>query len=116
MIEEYTYDGEDFCAVFSSKDWKIGLIRFSERFSRLGQLERHLETDEIFVLLSGNATLYTDTEKTEMKPCCVYNIPAGVWHHIVVSEDALILVAENENTSKLNTEKRTHNAEGEAVC
>ena len=116
MIEDYTYDGEDFCAVFSSADWKIGLLRSSERFSHLGQLERHLETDEVFVLLCGSATLYTDTESKEMKPCHVYNIPCGIWHHIVVSEDALVMVAENQNTSKANTEKRAYSLEGEAIC
>ena len=116
MIEEYSYEGQDFCAVFSSKQWKIGLLRFSERFSKAEVLERHLESDEVFVLLSGEATLYTDKESKKMEQCRIYNIPAGEWHHVVVSQDALVLVAENENTSKDNTEKKAYNAEGEAVC
>ena len=35
----------------------------------------------------------------------VYNVPKCEWHHIVVSEDALVMVVENSDTSKENTEK-----------
>ena len=41
-----------------------------------------------------------------MKQGDVYTVPAAVWHHIVVSEDASVLVVENRNTSKENTEKK----------
>ena len=75
MIEKYTYSGEDFSVVMEYEGWKIGFLRYSERFSRFEQLERHLETDEAFVLISGEATLYTESEVCKMKKCFVYNIP-----------------------------------------
>lgn len=109
-MEKYSYNGEDFKAVLTTKFWKIGLLRFSERFSKLCVWERHLETDEAFVLLNGSAELYIKNsddaiQSTEMESGAVYNVPKGEWHHIVVSEDALVLVAENSDTSKENTEK-----------
>ncbi len=109
MIEIYDYTGDDFKAVMQYEGWKIGLLRHSERFSRLGGFERHMLTDEVFVLLSGSATLYTKEEALETYPMeknKVYNIPKTVWHHIVVSEDATVLVVENANTTKDNTEKK----------
>ena len=36
----------------------------------------------------------------------VYNVPKGVWHHIKVSKNITVLVVENRNTSKENTERR----------
>ena len=36
----------------------------------------------------------------------IYTVPVGVWHHIVVSADANVVVVENRNTSKENTEKK----------
>ena len=63
-------------------------------------------TNEVFVLVSGRATLYTDSEAVEMEQGSVYTVPVGVWHHIVVSEDASVIVVENRNTSIENTEKR----------
>lgn len=109
MIGVYAYAGTDFHTVFVSGDWKIGLLRYSERFAKPGVWERHLQTDEVFVLLSGTASLYEKQKETihsiTMEPNKVYNIPKGVWHHIVVSEDATVLVVENSNTSKENTQK-----------
>ena len=41
-----------------------------------------------------------------MEPMVVYNIPKGEWHHITVSRDATVLVVENANTSKENSESK----------
>ena len=69
MIEKYEFSGEDFKVMMQFEGWKIGFLRYSERFSEFKQLERHLETDEAFVLLSGEAVLYTETETVEMEKC-----------------------------------------------
>lgn len=104
MIEKYTFNGNDFKSVLQFEGWKIGLLRYSERFSSFKVLERHLLTDEAFILLLGSAVLYTETEQIEMEKGVVYNVPKGEYHHIVVSEDATVMVVENSNTSKDNTE------------
>lgn len=81
------------------------MVRYSERFSKFAELEKHLETDEVHILMSGKGTLYTDREQVEMEIGAVYTVPAGVWHHIVVSEDANVIIVENSNTVRENTEK-----------
>ena len=106
MIEVSTHGGEGFRVLTSYGEWKIGMLRYNERFSRLGEMERHLLTDEVFVLLRGKATLYTDKETLEMEQGTVYTVPVGVWHHIVISRDADVLVVENKSTSIDNTEKK----------
>jgi mannose-6-phosphate isomerase-like protein (cupin superfamily) len=112
MIEELSFNGEGWKVLIESGEWKIGMLRKNDRFSSFSELERHLLTDEAFVLLAGNATLYTESESVEMKPLTVYNIPAGIWHHIVVSDEASVLVIENRNTSKENTQKKYLNTQG----
>ena len=69
-----------------------------------------MKTDEAFVLLSGEATLYTENEIMPMQTNTVYNIPKGEWHHITVSRDATVMVVENSNTCMDNTERRAKNA------
>ena len=103
QIKIFEHFSEGFKVAAEYGEWKVGMLHYNERFSRLGEMERHLLTDEVFVLVSGNATLYTDNEAVEMKQDCVYTVPAGVWHHIVVSSDANVVVVENRNTSKENT-------------
>lgn len=77
MIEKMPYDGEGFNVMMSFENWRIGFIKYSERFSKVELLERHLKTDEAFVLLDGEATLYTEKEEVKMKKCILYNIPKG---------------------------------------
>ncbi len=104
-MQIFDYNGNDFKAVMSFEGWKIGLLRYSDRFSDFKVKERHLKTDECFVLLEGEATLYENDTPYKMEKSKVYNIEKGVWHHIVVSRDATVLVVENSNTSADNTER-----------
>ena len=90
-------------------EWKVGALNYNQRFSRFGELERHLLTDEVFILISGSATLHSDSGSVDMEIGAIYTVPAGVWHHIVVSEDARVIVVENRNTSIDNTEKKYFN-------
>ena len=106
MINVGVHTDAGFKVMVESGEWKVGMLRYNERFSRLGEMERHMLTDEVFVLLSGRATLYTDIEEKRMEEGVVYTIPAAVWHHIVVSSDACVIVVENRNTSIENTEKK----------
>ena len=106
MIRVFSHSSDGFKVAVESGEWKVGVLRYNERFSRLGEMERHMLTDEVFVLVSGSATLYTEVEEMAMEQGAVYTIPAAVWHHIVVSEDATVLVVENRNTSIENTEKK----------
>ena len=69
-------------------------------------LERHLLTDEVFVLLSGEARLVIgcDLSKTEMRIGNIYNVKKGVYHALLMEKDAKVLIVENHNTSRDNTE------------
>ncbi len=112
MIDITEFKGEGWKIVAQYEGWKIGFLRFNDRFSKFRELERHKETDEVFVLLKGRATLYLKDDKGEiskykMQKCKVYNIHKNVWHHITVSRNATVMVVENSNTTKENTEKET---------
>jgi hypothetical protein len=105
-MEIFEFYGEDFKAVLQFEGWKIGILRYSDRFSDFKVMERHLETDEAFVLLEGEATLFEEENTYKMEKYKVYNVKKGLWHHIVVSKDATVLVVENSNTTKENTERK----------
>ncbi len=112
MIDISNFCGKDFKVVTEAEKWKIGFLRYSDRFSKFTALERHLLTDEAFILLKGKAVLYIENEngvivKYKMKKLQVYNVREKVWHHITVSKNATVMVVENQNTSKENTERRS---------
>ena len=105
-VEISRFTGPGFQVMAQFEGWKIGLLRYNERFSACREMERHMETDEVFLLLEGSAVLCIEDQKIPMEKCTVYNVKKAVWHHIVVSEDATVLVVENSNTSRDNTEKK----------
>ena len=102
------YGGDDYCRLVSGAKWTVAALNYAERFDErnIVDLERHNLTDEAFVLLAGEATLLLGetARRVKMEPLKVYNVRAGAWHNIFVSRDARVLVIENADTSKDNTE------------
>ena len=102
------HSGTEYRRLVNNAKWTLASLNWAPRFdeSNVCELERHNLTDETFVLLYGKATLLVgeNADSIEMEPLKYYNVRAGIWHHIIVSEDARVLVAENANTSKDNTE------------
>ena len=75
-------------------------------FDIIEKLERHLLTDEVFVLLSGKAMLLLGekAQAVNMDTGKIYNVKKGAWHAIKVTPDAKILIVENHNTGFENTQ------------
>ncbi len=107
-LDIYEYSGEGYRPLAKCGSWLAASLRYAERFTPEGMtyLERHMQTDEVFVLLAGEATLFIGMEMTPIKlePEKLYTVRAAVWHGIQVSRDANVLVIENSDTSRENSE------------
>lgn len=106
-MEIYDLKGEDFNTIMTSGSWAIAMMRYSERLSSfdISELHRHNETDEAFILLEGNATLYEYDVPHKLEKRKVYRVKKGTWHQMVLSRDATVLVVENSNTTSENTDR-----------
>ena len=51
MIKVGFHKDAGFKVMAESGEWKVGMLRYSERFSRFAEMERHLLSDEVFVLV-----------------------------------------------------------------
>ena len=107
-IDILEHAGDGYRRLVTNAKWTLAGLNYASRFDEgnLVELERHNQTDETFVLLAGQATLLVGETavRVPMEPLKLYNVRAGIWHHIVVSKDARVLVAENADTSKDNTD------------
>ena len=107
-IEIYDYTGESYMPAMSFGKWRVAYLNDAEVFreENFCQMERHNETDEVFILLEGKATLIIGEEmnRIEMEPHKLYNIPLGVWHNIITTEGTRVLIVENEDTGLKNSE------------
>lgn len=108
-IEICQFQGEGYMPVLSSDGWRVAVVNSCERLleSNIARIERHFETDEVFVLLRGEATLFIGEERKRysMESGKVYNVKRGVWHCLALKPDSGLLVIENDNTSDNNTER-----------
>ena len=63
MIEKQSYNEKGQWKILATNEkWSVAFLRYGEKFAEYNQMERHLESDEVFVLLEGKATLYTPDE------------------------------------------------------
>ena len=114
LIEVKTFEGQGFQPLVTYGSWRVAALRYMDEIApdRIDSMERHTATDEVFILvagkgmliLGGNSTLVTDTQKIEMKIGDVYNVKKDTWHTIVLSSDAKVIIVENENTGKDNSQ------------
>jgi mannose-6-phosphate isomerase-like protein (cupin superfamily) len=84
-ITSYEFSGEGMHRVYENEKWTVGIKNWkpANDITGIDMLERHNQTDELFVLLSGSCTLVYAHEgdggllfgKVVMQPNRVYNIP-----------------------------------------
>ncbi len=99
-----------FDKVFDNTNFKCAFITHSPDYSygEVKVMKRHNLTDEIFVLLTGKAVMLTLADnvftETALQENTAYNVKAGTWHYLAITEDASVFVTENADTSALNTD------------
>lgn len=107
-LDVIKYDGDGYKAMIYYEGWRVAFLKYAERFDKkhIERMERHLLTDEVFVLLAGQADLVIGEEQQvyHMEKNTIYNVRKAVWHAICVSEDAQVLIVENADTSLNNSE------------
>ena len=100
-----------FKSVFSSDTWQIATITYDKIYSPEGfdHMKRHLGTDEVFILINGEAVLHTleggVLESTNIEKGKIYCVRKNTWHYLCVSKDALLAVVENKDITPDQTER-----------
>lgn len=105
-VAKLRWEGAHYAPVVSSGGWRVAVLNHGPRYAGRGPYERHLKTDEVFVLLGGAVTLWVGADETpvRLEPCAVYRVRAGVWHRVTTEPGARCLVVENGDTGAANTE------------
>jgi ureidoglycolate hydrolase len=114
-LKAYEYAGAGMTRVYENEKWMVGIKNWkpANDITGIDCLERHNETDELFVLLAGSCTLLTATEKpgggldikaTAMERNKVYNIPRSLWHNTVTTQGTKLILVEDSSTGAANSE------------
>ena len=113
LIEIREYDGPDYKPLIDFQSWRVALMNYTPDLlpERIKRMQRHNETDEIFVLLAGRCILFlgegadavTNIHAVDMELNKLYNVKRNCWHSHTFSEDAKVLIVENRDTVEENS-------------
>ena len=113
LLEIREHDGPDYKPLVDYQSWRVALMNYTPDLlpEKINRMQKHTETDEVFVLLSGRCILYlgegdetvTKVHAADMELYKIYNVKRGVWHSHTFSEDARVLIVENRDTVYANS-------------
>jgi mannose-6-phosphate isomerase-like protein (cupin superfamily) len=99
------WEGDGYHPFVSHRDWLVALMNWDPRFdlANVGQVERHNQTDEVFVLTHGRGVLFIATndaiQAVDMEPGVIYNVTSGTWHSVIGTHETSWLIVESKDTS-----------------
>ena len=113
LLEIREYTGEGYMPVIDYGAWRAAILNYAEELlpHNITHMQRHDETDEVFVLLRGRCILFigegdetvTSIFAQDMEPLKMYNVKRSAWHTHTLSRDASVLVVENRDTTVENS-------------
>lgn len=116
-LEVHEWNGTGYKPLVFSHDWMASILNWEPIFDleKVGEVERHNRTDEVFVLTRGRAVLFTidaqGMQIEEMKVGVIYNVCQGVWHNLTSTRDASWIIVENRDTHLHDCEFRRMRAD-----
>ena len=116
LLEIHNCEGTGYKPLIDYDKWRVAILRYSDELlpKRIITMQRHNETDEVFVLLEGRCILFigevndtiTSITGIDLEPQKIYNVKRGVWHSHTLSNDASVLIVENRDTTNQNSPKK----------
>ncbi len=113
LLEISQYSGEGYLPLVDYGDWRVAILRYIYELEpqNLTKMQRHNQTDEVFVLLAGRCILFlgegddtvTRIHAQDMEPLKLYNVKRARWHTHTLSKDASVLIVENRDTTTQNS-------------
>lgn len=113
LLEIHSHTEPAYQPLVDYDTWRVAVLNFVESLlpQNLTNMQRHDETDEVFVLLKGRCILFIgdgqdgagQIQAVDLQPLKIYNVKRGTWHNHTLSEDASVLVVENRDTTVENS-------------
>lgn len=113
LLEISNYTGEGYRPLVDYGQWRVAILRYIDELlpENIGKMQRHNETDEVFVLLGGRCLLFlgegdeaiSAIHAEDMQPFKLYNVKRGAWHTHTLNEAATVLIVENRDTTLANS-------------
>lgn len=108
LIEKYQVSDNGYHPFLIRDGWQVAQLNYmpEQEIDNIQKLDIHHLTDEVFILLKGEAVLIgaeiqgskVEFEVKHMQPFITYNIPVNTWHNIAMKKGCEIIIVEKSNT------------------
>jgi hypothetical protein len=115
LLDIKEYQGIGYKPLIDYDGWRVAVLRFIDDLlpENIHSMQRHMETDEVFVLLKGQCILFigdgndliTEIHPQVMEAEKLYNVKKACWHTHTLSKDAIVLIVENRDTGTQNSQE-----------
>lgn len=115
------YEGEGYKPMIDFASWRVAILRYCEELEiqNLKTMQKHNETDEVFILIEGNCILFSGEkgdnigkiDGVKMEPLKLYNVKKGVWHTHTLDKKGMVVIVENRDTNDSNSPTKSLNLE-----
>jgi len=113
FLEIKQYLGEGYMPMIDFNTWRVAVLKYCDELlpENITKMQKHNESDEVFILLQGSFTLFIGDGTNEagtihaqyLEPVKLYNVKKSTWHTHTLSRDAVVLIVENKNTCLVNS-------------
>lgn len=113
LLEIHQYSDTGYKPLIDYGEWRVAILRYIDELlpENIVKMQRHDETDEVFVLLEGRCILFVgegheqiaQIHALDMEPMKLYNVKKSCWHTHTLSKDATVLIIENRDTTNHNS-------------
>jgi hypothetical protein len=114
LLEIREFTGIGYQPIIDFSQWRVAILNYIDEIhpENIEKMERHNETDEVFVLIKGQGILFlgegnesvVEIHIQVLEPGKIYNVKKTIWHSVVLSNDGSVLIVENRNTGRENSD------------
>lgn len=112
-LEILNHDEPGYKPLIDFSTWRVALLNSPSMYlpENVTYYDRHLETDEVFILLSGSVGILTagQGEKPQDPHVCwmrdgnLYNVKKNTWHTLYMMPESKLAIIENVGTGIINS-------------
>ncbi len=113
ILEIREFKGPGYLPVIDYSTWRVAILNYIDDIhpEKITKMERHNETDEVFVLIKGQGILFLgegdqrveQIQAQVLEPGKIYNVKCKTWHSVVLSREGSVFIVENRNTGTENS-------------
>jgi hypothetical protein len=114
LLDVSEYRAEGYRPLVDYGAWRVAVLNYIDELlpENLIRMQRHDQTDEVFVLLAGRCILFIGEGRGEavgriqavdMQPFKLYNVKKKCWHTHTLNRDCMTVIVENCDTNDSNS-------------